>query len=98
MLLFGAMQDKDIAGMFDNLMPDARAVVLTHATNPRSLQPEALSALAAPYARPVSTAATVPEALRHAAAVAGPQALVLVTGSVALVGEARTALGFTGKE
>ena len=97
-LLFGAMQDKDISGMFDNLLPDAQAVVLTHATNPRSLQPEALGAMAAPYARPVSTAATVPEALRHAAALAGPQALVLVTGSVALVGEARTALGFTGKE
>lgn len=97
-LLFGAMQDKDIAGMFENLLPDAQAVVLTHATNPRSLQPEALGVMAAPYARPVSTAATVPEALRHAAALAGPHALVLVTGSVALVGEARTALGFTDKE
>ena len=97
-LLFGAMQDKDIAGMFESLLPDAQAVVLTHATNPRSLQLEALGALAAPYARPVSTAATVPEALRRAAALAGPQALVLVTGSVALVGEARTALGFTDKE
>jgi dihydrofolate synthase/folylpolyglutamate synthase len=92
------MQDKDIAGMFESLLPDAQAVVLTHATNPRSLQLEALGALAAPYARPVSTAATVPEALRRAAALAGPQALVLVTGSVALVGEARTALGFTDKE
>ena len=97
-LLFGAMQDKDIAGMFESLLPDAQAVVLTHATNPRSLQLEALGALAAPYARAVSTAATVPEALRRAAALAGPQALVLVTGSVALVGEARTALGFTDKE
>ena len=97
-LLFGAMQDKDIAGMFESLLPDAQAVVLTHATNPRSLQLDALGALAAPYARPVSTAATVPEALRRAAALAGPQALVLVTGSVALVGEARTALGFTDKE
>lgn len=91
-LVFGALSDKDVGGMLDALLPASSAVVLTRSRYPRALDGDHLAALAA--ARGVTPAAVtpdVPEALAAALALARPQDLVLVTGSLFVAAAAREA-------
>jgi len=91
-IVFGAAADKDIDGMLAALaerMPEA-PVVFTRTNNPRAAEPEDLSARY--RARGGAEAAAVPdaaEALRRADHLAGPDGLVVVCGSLYLVGEAK---------
>jgi dihydrofolate synthase/folylpolyglutamate synthase len=81
-LIFGASEDKDIQGMFAELLPYTRQVVATRSYHPRALEPEALEELARPYNTPVLTTGSVEEALDEALRLAGSDALVLAAGSV----------------
>ena len=90
-LVFGAMRDKELAGIAAALFPAAERLVLTRADNPRSAAPESLAPLAALHldAERISHARTAAEALRLARGLTPPGGLVCVTGSLHLVGEAR---------
>lgn len=87
-LLFGALADKDALGMLEILAPAARRIVLTAPDDPRAWNPyEAVAGL-------TSTVSVVPrldEALCRQLANTNPgKPLVLVTGSLRLVGQARS--------
>ena len=41
-LIFGASEDKDISGMFSELLPRVKVMVATKSYHPRSLEPEKL--------------------------------------------------------
>ena len=92
-MVFGAMRDKAIAEITQILFPLAEHVVATRADNPRSATPEEISAAAAPTGADVLCAGAVPQALSQARALAAPQGLVVVTGSIYIVGEAMRELG-----
>jgi dihydrofolate synthase/folylpolyglutamate synthase len=97
-LLFGAMADKDLAGMAAALFPPARAVVLTRADDsPRAAAPEALAALAGGCAREVALEPDRQRALALARRLAlepsAAGAAVVVAGSLALVGTVLARLG-----
>lgn len=81
-LIFGASEDKDIKGMFAELLPYTRQVIATRSFHPRALEPEALVELARPYNTPVLTTGSVEEALDEALRMAGSDALILAAGSV----------------
>jgi len=84
-LVFGALADKDVAGMAAALVPRARRVYLAPPDSARALPLAELAALPA-------LAGAVPTADAGAAlarALAEPAPLLLVTGSLYLVGEAR---------
>lgn len=90
-LLFGAMRDKDAAGMAAALFPAASAVVLTRAdTGERSAEPEELRAATAAHApRPVRVEPDLDRAFdlaRRLALAASPDTFVVAAGSLALVG------------
>ncbi len=93
-LVFGASADKDIAGMFTELLPRASAVITTQAVHPRAADPDELLALAqglGPGAT-IEPVAQVHRALTRARELAGPEDVILATGSLFVVSEARAAL------
>jgi dihydrofolate synthase / folylpolyglutamate synthase len=88
-LVYGAMRDKAIEEVTDELFPLAERVIATTPNFPRALRPEAILAVTD---HPLSTIAeTVQEAIEIARQ-APKEAIVFFTGSLFLVGEARALL------
>ena len=94
-MVFGVMRDKAMSEVAEILFPIAEHVIVTHANNPRSASAEEIGAAAARVEVDIREAADVPSALAEAQRMAGPQGLVVVTGSIYIVGEAMQALGLS---
>ena len=92
-VVFGAMADKDHAGMLRELLPAAAGVHLCAVESSRAARPEELASVAAGLgARHCAVYPAVPEALRAARAAAGREGCVLCCGSLYLAAEVRAAL------
>jgi dihydrofolate synthase/folylpolyglutamate synthase len=92
--VLGAMGDKDIAGIVAALATAADAAVLTRPDTPRSAPTDVLATACAAAGMPVIDAIDdVGAAVRRAATAAGDHGMVIVTGSLYTVGDARAALG-----
>jgi dihydrofolate synthase/folylpolyglutamate synthase len=96
-LVFGASNDKDIAGVVRELAPAFNIVIATRANNPRSTKPEVLAAEFAKQGVVTRLAEDIPKALTEAREIAADEDLICVTGSLFVVGEAIEYLkGYTG--
>jgi len=91
--IFGAMRDKAISEMAEILFPLAERVIATRADNPRSAAPDEIRQAAARTASETEDAPDVASALSRAAELAGAKGVVVVTGSIYIVGEAMRLLG-----
>ena len=91
--VFGAMRDKAIGGIAEILFPLADRVIATHVENPRAATSQEIRAAASRVAVDLEDAPDVPSALLQARAAAGTRGLVVVTGSIYIVGEAMRSLG-----
>jgi dihydrofolate synthase/folylpolyglutamate synthase len=91
--VFGAMRDKAIGEIAEILFPLAERVIATHADNPRAATPAEIREAAHRVAVEIDEAHDVPTALATARSAAGTKGLVVVTGSIYIVGEAMRALG-----
>jgi dihydrofolate synthase / folylpolyglutamate synthase len=91
--VFGAMRDKAIGEMAEILFPLAERVIATVADNPRSATVEEIRQAALRTSTEIEGAADVASALARASAVAGPRGVVVITGSIYIVGEAMRLLG-----
>jgi dihydrofolate synthase / folylpolyglutamate synthase len=91
--VFGAMRDKAIGEMAEILFPIAERVIATRAENPRSATPEEIRSAAARTSAEIETAPDVATAVKQARAFAGSDGIVVVTGSIYVVGEAMRLLG-----
>ncbi|MGH3901719.1 MAG: bifunctional folylpolyglutamate synthase/dihydrofolate synthase [Pseudonocardiaceae bacterium] len=97
----GVMRDKDVAGILGELEPVVDEVVVTASSSKRGMDVDKLAAVAREVvgAQRVRVEAQLPEAIEAAVASAEEVApgesgaAVVVTGSVAMVGEARTLFG-----
>jgi dihydrofolate synthase/folylpolyglutamate synthase len=85
-LIFGVMRDKDALDMGRRLFPLADEIILTAAKSERAMPPDQIAAPASAHRAP-----GIVEALQLVSA-AAPGDLVLITGSLYLVGEARPLL------
>jgi dihydrofolate synthase/folylpolyglutamate synthase len=85
-LLFGASDDKDIAGMLDELSPRLLRMVATRSTHPRAADPERIAALARERGFPAEVVADPAEALESALLLAGSGGVLLTAGSLFLAG------------
>ena len=85
-LVFAAMRDKDVAGMFAALLPAVGCLILTRASNARSADPESLAeqARAVAPALPIAIAPALGDAL-DAAWRTSPR--IVVAGSIFLLGD-----------
>ncbi|HCF60896.1 MAG TPA: bifunctional folylpolyglutamate synthase/dihydrofolate synthase [Myxococcales bacterium] len=94
-LVFGVLADQDVEGIARLLMPLAARVYVASPANERALAVDELEGLARRFGPGAKAYATVAEALRSARAearAAGEGAMVLVAGSLCVVGEAAAAL------
>jgi dihydrofolate synthase / folylpolyglutamate synthase len=94
-MVFGVMRDKAIQEIAEILFPIARHVIVTQANNPRSASPDEIRQAAARVAAGIDIQEedTVASALERARRVAGAGGLVVITGSIYIVGEAMRMLG-----
>ncbi|HYR61922.1 MAG TPA: folylpolyglutamate synthase/dihydrofolate synthase family protein [Actinomycetota bacterium] len=86
------LEDKDIVGILEGLLPAATHTIFTRNSNPRAAAPERLAEAAAAQGFEAQVVADLPDALETARRLAGPQGVVVVTGSLSTVGDARTLL------
>jgi len=91
--VFGAMRDKAIGEISEILFPLAESVIATCAENPRSATPEEIRDAASRTGSEIEVRRDVTSALERARRLAGADGIVVVTGSIYLVGEAMRALG-----
>jgi dihydrofolate synthase/folylpolyglutamate synthase len=85
-LVFAAMMDKDVQGMFAALLPAVSALIVTRASTARSADPDALAA----QARDVAPGLTVRVEPSRSGALAAAWALssrIVVAGSIFLLGD-----------
>ncbi len=86
-LVYGAMRDKAIDEVAGILFPVAAELVLTAPDTPRALRPEVVAELAGRgHIEP-----TVPQAIDYARTHAAEDDVIVITGSLFVVGEARRA-------
>jgi dihydrofolate synthase / folylpolyglutamate synthase len=88
--VFGVMRDKAVQEITEILFPISEHVIVTHANNPRAATPGEIRQAASRVAggMDIHETANVESALELARAVAGPSGLVVITGSIYIVGEA----------
>lgn len=91
--IFGAMRDKAIAEISEILFPLGDRVIATQADNPRSATPEEIRQSASRTQADIELAPDVPSALERARSFAGTGTVIVITGSIYVVGEAMHALG-----
>jgi len=93
-MIFGAMADKDVSEIAEILFPSAETLILTKAQNTRALDPAAIRAFVPEGfdQNGVFVAESIDAALRKGRELAGADKLIVVTGSLYLVGEARAAV------
>lgn len=93
-VVFGALRDKDYAGMLKRLLPLADTLILTRPKEERAALSEDLLSVAALHHRHIEVVGDPGEALARARFLAGAGDLVCVTGSLYLVGEIKKHLCF----
>jgi len=87
-LVMGASDDKNIAGVVAELVPIFDRVIVTRSRHPRAMAPAPLAAEFARHGLKALIAEDVPSALSQALAMAGEKELVCLAGSLFIVGEA----------
>ena len=98
-LVLGLLGDKDAAAIIRALVPGADGLVVSAPATPRALPAEALAeACRRAGAARVESAASIGEGLERARTAVGPSGTVVVTGSFAVVAEARAALGLASPD
>ncbi len=90
-LVFGASEDKDVRGMFTELMPRVQQVIAVKSIHPRSMETETIVDIAHQFYRSVRDIPDIVDGLEDALRLAAGEALVLVTGSVFVAAGARLA-------
>jgi len=75
------------------LFPVAEAVIATQADNPRAATVAEIRDAARRTATDIESAPSVSAAISRAEALAGPDGIVVITGSIYVVGEAMRVLG-----
>jgi dihydrofolate synthase / folylpolyglutamate synthase len=92
-LVFGAMRDKAISEMTEILFPLAERVIATRPENPRAASPDEIRQAAARTGTEIEVVDDPQRAVERARAQAGPNAAVVITGSIYLVGEVMRNIG-----
>jgi dihydrofolate synthase/folylpolyglutamate synthase len=82
------MRDKAISEMTEILFPLADRVIAARPGNPRSASPEEIQRAGSRTGTEIEPVAEVEHALERARKYARPESVIVVTGSIYLVGEA----------
>jgi dihydrofolate synthase/folylpolyglutamate synthase len=90
-LLFGVSADKDIEGIFDELLPRVIKVITTQSIHPRAADPQALAGMCRRFGRRAQPVVPLESALQVALDIARQEgAVVLAAGSLFIAGAVRS--------
>jgi dihydrofolate synthase / folylpolyglutamate synthase len=92
-LVFAALRDKALQEMAEILFPIAEQVIVTTVANPRTATTSELVQAASRTGTSIYEEQGAAAALLRASEVTQPQGIIVVTGSIFLVGEAMAAMG-----
>ncbi len=91
-LLLGILRDKDIKGIVAQLAPLASRIIITRPQTPRAAEPEEIAEIAKKYLGSIVIKEKVSQAIEYALSCAKRRDIVLITGSLYTIGEAKTYL------
>jgi dihydrofolate synthase / folylpolyglutamate synthase len=91
--VFGAMRDKAISEMAEILFPLADRVIATRPENPRAASPEEIQQAGARTGAEIETIDDVQRAVERAREMSDAGTVVVITGSIYLVGEVMSRIG-----
>jgi dihydrofolate synthase / folylpolyglutamate synthase len=91
--VFGAMRDKAISEMAEILFPLADRVIVTRPENPRAASPEEIQEAGSRTGAEIELAEDVLHAIERARELSGEKSVLVITGSIYLVGEVMGRLG-----
>ena len=87
--IFGVLKDKDASSMAGEIIPYASEIIITKPDSERGLDVEILMEIFEGYGVKALSADTISEALNLAYRIASPDDIIIFTGSLYVVGEAR---------
>jgi dihydrofolate synthase/folylpolyglutamate synthase len=90
-LIFGASEDKDISGMFAELLPACSRLIVTKSTHPRAADLDTLIKSASSYPCALISAETIELALDFSMDPGEPEGIILAAGSLFVASAVRTA-------
>ncbi len=96
-LVFAAMRDKAVQEMVDILFPIAQDIIVTHVDNPRAASLEELQQAGSRTGANVEAEPNVAAALRRAFEQTPLSHIIVVTGSIFLVGDTMKELGISAE-
>lgn len=88
-VVLGVSADKDLNGILSELLPDTSCLIATQSTNPRAVSPKVIAAHVKELAREALAEESSGAAMQKAKELATSRDLILVTGSLFLVGEVK---------
>ncbi|MEN4012798.1 MAG: folylpolyglutamate synthase/dihydrofolate synthase family protein [Chloroflexota bacterium] len=88
-VIFGASDDKDIEGMFAEILPHVSQLILTRSVHPRSCVPEKLEQMASEYGIPTIVRQPLEMAVEEALRMLTKDHVLLATGSIFVAAGAR---------
>jgi dihydrofolate synthase / folylpolyglutamate synthase len=91
--VFGAMRDKAISEMAEILFPLADRVIATRPDNPRAASPEEIQEAGARTGAEIERIEDIQRAVERARELSNPGTVVVITGSIYLVGEVMSKIG-----
>lgn len=88
-LVLGMLGDKERSKVVAELAPGISTIVVTKPNSPRAGDWESLAGEARKYVRRVEVIASISEAVQAALSMANPEDIVIITGSIYMIAEAR---------
>lgn len=88
-LVIGVMKDKAIGDIMKEIAPAADFIVINKPNLDRAAEPEIIEREAKKYGKPIKIVRNVKKSVRYAKSIAGRDDLILVTGSIYMLSEAR---------
>lgn len=95
-LLIGMSSDKLVEQLGERLAPLAESVTCSRSRHPRAMDPRALAKRVSPYCRDVRVVSEAADACTYLLNTCGSSDVIVVTGSLFLVGELRSTLRRAG--
>jgi dihydrofolate synthase/folylpolyglutamate synthase len=97
-MVFGVSEDKDVKGIFQELLPRVKRVIATQSIHPRAMDARNLVGLAHRFGRSADAILPIEDALQTAIKEAGQDSVILITGSVFVAAAARQILADLNKK
>ena len=92
-LVIGILGDKALDDMLKEIIPMADKIIITKPDSPRAAEPETVAQTAEKYTRyPIILEDSIPRAINIALSLAEPKDLLLISGSLYTISEARKAV------